>query len=63
MRDAGIARKKSVTWNVVPWWYGMRKVAPAKLREGAECAKQLAGLLPKLRAIILVGKKAAKACP
>jgi hypothetical protein len=58
-----IPRETTVLWNVIPWWNGTRKVTSVELREGVECVKQLIELLPKLRAVVLVGQKAAKARP
>ena len=63
MREAGIPRKQTVTWNVVPWWDGTTKVTAADLREGAEETRRLMGLLPRLRVVVFVGKKALRARP
>ena len=63
MREAGIPRKLTVTWNVIPWWNGSREVKAAELREGAEETGRLAGLLPRLRAVVFVGAKASRARP
>ena len=63
MREAGIPRKQTVTWNAIPWWNGTRKVTAAELREGAEETGRLTGLLPKLRVVVFVGEKASRACP
>ena len=63
MREAGIPRKLTVTWNVVPWWDGEREVTAAPLREGAEETRRLTELLPRLRAVVFVGKKALRARP
>ena len=63
MREAEIPRKSTVTWNVVPWWDGTTKVTAADLREGAEETKRLTKLLPKLRVVVFVGKKALRARP
>ncbi len=63
MREAGIPRKLTVTWNVIPWWNGTRTVTAAELREGAEETRRLAGLLPRLRAVVFVGEKASRARP
>ncbi len=63
MREAGIPRKLTVTWNVIPWWNGTTEVTPAELREGAEETRRLAGLLPRLRAVVFVGAKASRARP
>ena len=63
MQQAGIPRKMTVTWNVVPWWNGTRKVTAQELSEGAKCVEELIGLLPALRVVVLVGAKAARARP
>lgn len=63
MREARIPRKLTVTWNVIPWWNGTTMVKAAELREGAEETRRLTGLLPRLRAVVFVGKKASRARP
>lgn len=63
MQQAGIPRKLTVTWNVIPWWNGTRAVSGQELREGVGCVKELIGLLPELTAVVLVGEKAGKAGP
>ena len=63
MKMAAIPRKLTITWNVVPWWNGTREVTGSELREGVGCLKELAGLLPGLRAVVLVGANAARARP
>jgi uracil-DNA glycosylase len=61
MQEAGIQRKLTVIWNVIPWWNGTRKVTPKELRAGADELPELINLLPGLRAVVLVGAKAARA--
>ncbi len=63
MEQAGIPRKKTVIWNVVPWWNGLRKVTAQELREGITCVGALVKLLPALTAVVMVGDKAARARP
>jgi Uracil DNA glycosylase superfamily len=63
MKRAGIPRKVTVTWNLIPGWNGTRKVTGQELRDGLSCLEELILLLPKLRAVVLVGKQAAKAAP
>jgi len=63
MERAGIPRKLTVTWNLIPWWNGTRKITGQELRDGLDCLQELIGLLPNLRAVVLVGKHAAKAEP
>jgi hypothetical protein len=36
MQDAGIPRKLTITWNVIPWWNGTRRISGAELREGVD---------------------------
>lgn len=63
-REAGIDRKRTVTWNTVPWYIGSdRKIRPANssdIADGVQSLAELLQLLPKLRAIVLVGGKAQK---
>jgi uracil-DNA glycosylase len=61
MKEAGLSRKRTVTWNIVPGWNGTRSVTTAELRAGVDALKGLLPLLPKLRTIILVGQKAQRA--
>lgn len=61
MRQAGIARKLTVAWNVVPWWNGTRKVTGAELRQGVASVEGLIELLPNLRVVLLIGTKAGRA--
>jgi uracil-DNA glycosylase len=63
MQRAGIPRKLTVTWNVIPWWNGTRKVTKKELRDGVDSVRELIALLPLLRAAVLVGRNAAKAIP
>lgn len=61
MQIAGIDRKRTVTWNVVPGWNGTRKITPAELREGVAALGPLLRLLPALRSVVLVGRRAQRA--
>ena len=63
LRDAGIDRAgELVTWNVVPWYIGdgkkIRAAASSDLREGRVAVEQLLDLLPQLRVVVLLGRKA-----
>ncbi|MDO6462085.1 uracil-DNA glycosylase [Granulosicoccaceae sp. 1_MG-2023] len=64
-REAGIDRKRIAIWNTVPWYIGsdskIRPATAADIARGIESLAELIQLLPKLRAIVLVGQKAAKA--
>ncbi len=62
---AGLDRKSTVIWNVVPWYIGagtrIRAATPADLQAGLLPLPRLLGLLPKLRVVVLVGRKAERA--
>lgn len=62
---AGISRKKTIIWNVVPWYIGtgkrIRAATATDLEAGIKPLPRLLRLLPKLRVVVLVGKKAGKA--
>ncbi|HYN35948.1 MAG TPA: uracil-DNA glycosylase [Actinomycetota bacterium] len=63
LQDAGVDRSRDVvTWNVVPWYIGDgRKIRAAKsddLHEGREAVQRLLDLLPDLRVVVLLGRKA-----
>lgn len=61
MRQAGIPRTETVLWNTVPAWNGTRQIAKEELLAGLACVDELVSLLPRLRVVVLVGKKAGKA--
>ena len=58
MNMAGLPRKRTVVWNVIPGWNGTRKITTTEFRAGVDDLNGLLELLPKLRTIVLVGKKA-----
>ena len=64
-REAGIDRKRSVVWNVVPWYIGSeRKIRAANAMDvsaGMGSLDRLLDLLPLLRVVVLFGKKAQRA--
>lgn len=60
MDQAGIPRKATVSWNVVPWWNGTIDLTDAELEEGAASLVGLLALLPRLRVVVLVGRSAAR---
>jgi uracil-DNA glycosylase len=63
---AGLARTNTVTWNIVPWYIGrgtdttsgIRPARSADIAEGWPYLTRVVALLPKLRTIVLTGKKA-----
>lgn len=63
MNAAGLPRKRTVVWNVIPGWNGTRKITRAEIRAGIDALNGMLGLLPKISTIVLVGKKAQQARP
>jgi hypothetical protein len=60
MQQAGIPRTSTVIWNLIPWWNDTRKVTQAELHDGVKALQELIGLLPHLRAVVMVGRRAAQ---
>lgn len=63
MTQAQIPRGETLLWNVVPSWNGTTKVTGPELEFGMGCLNQLVELLPRLRSIVFVGRKAQRAIP
>jgi hypothetical protein len=65
--EAGISRKRTVRWNIVPWYIGDgRKIRPANRKDvtaGLDPLRRLLDLLPNLRAVVLQGNNAKWARP
>ncbi|MFZ2452035.1 MAG: uracil-DNA glycosylase [Methylovulum miyakonense] len=63
--EAGIDRKCTIVWNTVPWYIGSdSKIRPANsadIASGIESLAELLALLPRIRSIVLMGRKAQKA--
>lgn len=63
--EAGLDRKSTVVWNVVPWYIGtgtrIRAATPADLTAGLRPLPRFLGLLQMLRVVVLVGRKAERA--
>lgn len=59
---AGISRSRSVVWNIVPWYIGrgsrIRPASTVDLSSGSSSLARFLDLLPQLRVIVLVGRKA-----
>jgi hypothetical protein len=60
---AELPREQTISWNVIPWWNGTVQITKNELIEGVGSVKDLITLLPNLRAVVMVGSKAAKAKP
>lgn len=63
MNKASLPRERTVIWNIVPGWNGTCKVTTKELVAGVDSFAGLLPLLPKLRTIVLVGRKAQRATP
>jgi uracil-DNA glycosylase len=63
-RQIGICRKRTISWNIVPWYIGIdggSRIRPATsddIEAGILSLNSLLDLLPNLRCIALFGKKA-----
>jgi uracil-DNA glycosylase len=60
--EAGLPRSRTVTWNAVPWYIGsgtrIRAATGRDLRDAERHLEELFGLLPRLKVVVLVGRKA-----
>lgn len=63
MLEARLPREKVCIWNVILGWNGTIKVTTDELKQGIEALGDLFRLLPHLKVVVFVGKKAAKAKP
>lgn len=65
LQEAEISRRDTLLWNIVPWYVGdgnrIRAVNSDDIRQSFPYLKDLLTLLPELRVIALVGKKAQSA--
>jgi uracil-DNA glycosylase len=59
---AGLPRSRTAIWNIVPWYIGeagrIRAARSADLRAGLPHLLRLLGVLPRVRGVVLVGRKA-----
>lgn len=66
-QDACIPRGRTLLWNVVPWYIGdgarIRAATPHDLELGLRPLPRLIQMLPKLRAVVFMGKNAQRAQP
>lgn len=60
MEQAGINRRDTVLWNVIPGWNKTIRIAKGELEKGRLALSALFTLLPHLRVVVLVGRKAEK---
>ena len=63
MHEAGVPRRETVLWNLIPGWNGTRKIIAREVSEGAQEVLRLVRLLPNLRTVVLVGGRARSARP
>jgi len=65
LSEAGLLRKDTLLWNVVPWYCGdgQRIQAPSRddIRKGLTVLPKLLAILRDLRCVVLVGRKAQQA--
>jgi uracil-DNA glycosylase len=65
--EAGLPRGRTVIWNVVPWYVGsgtkIRAVNGTDIKASEPHLMELLRLLPALRAVVLIGRKAQRTKP
>ena len=65
LNEAKIARRDTLLWNIVPWYVGdgkrIRAVEKADIQQSFPYLSLLLKLLPDLKTLVLVGKKAQSA--
>lgn len=61
MRQAGIDRRETAIWNVVPRWNGTTRLTAAERGEGLDRLAELLPLMPRLNGVVLVGRQAERA--
>jgi hypothetical protein len=61
MEQVGLDRKRTVIWNTIPGWNGEIKITNDEIHKSLSQVVLFIGLLPKLRAVVFVGKKAERA--
>jgi hypothetical protein len=63
MAQAGLPRRETVLWNLVPWWNGTTAVTATERAAGVQTLAGLLPLLPRLDTAVLVGRTAGAARP
>lgn len=58
MIEAGLSRNKTCIWNAIPGWNGERHITRQEHDRGLEHLHELIALMTRLRAVVLVGRKA-----
>ena len=62
MKTAKLPRNRTIIWNVIPGWNDTRRITAAQHKAGFDSlVDDLIPLLPKLRTIVLIGRKAEQA--
>jgi uracil-DNA glycosylase len=57
LETAGVPVAETLRWNAYPWYIN-RRPEGQELDDGAEALRQLLGLLPRLRVVVLLGRSA-----
>ncbi|MCE6996637.1 uracil-DNA glycosylase [Saccharothrix sp. S26] len=58
MAEAGLSRRVSLSWNVVPWHLNNREPSPADLRAAVPYLVELLRMLTELKAVVVLGRPA-----
>ena len=60
-RQIGLPRARTIHWNIIPGWNGRIKIEAGEIEAGVNALNILIPLLPKLKTVVFVGKKALRA--
>ena len=58
MKEAGIGRTLTATWNVIPGWNGTTKIKRDEIANGTNVLRELLDLFPHLKVMVAVGRRA-----
>ena len=61
MKEAGIERSLTATWNAIPGWNGITKTKLDEIANGTNVLRELLDLFPHLKVIVAVGRRAEEA--
>ncbi len=56
-RDVGVPRGKILSWNIIPWYIGMKSPNTSELQSGGQHLLRVLEQLPNLRTVVLLGEK------
>lgn len=61
MKEVGIERSLTATWNVIPGWNNTTRIKPDEIAKASNLLDELLDLFPHLKVIVTVGRRAEEA--